>query len=535
MSAMSSTNHDEQPSVQRAESCVKSKQEASKQATSEMRRIDVDAGDGEASPKKARAAAGSVAKLRSSLSWYKKGMLVMSALLCFAWMSNAGLVVAVVLAKDTKVVDGSLKNTDGGSVSTHNQKTTYSISQDFEKNASESRRRLQAGGSVQVAAITCPVVRQAIKSIQDGDNEGAVEMALGGGFFTASVTANFYHAEVTSGTFGIERIHLDGNLDVAYAVECEEASCNVAGYKCPVLGLAVGDEGRRRLVEDEEKCLECINACPACEKLLFAESCWKRDNCREDCFSTPPCECFPSASTVTLADGITHLRMDELRHGDVIRAVTRDGKLTTDTVSFLSLANADAVGIFVRITTEDGTVVTLTPGHRLPVSEACCGTLKLANDVDVGDTIWVAASEDDAAPSPQRVAATALVEAKGKHSPVLSHGSFPLVQEACVTDTLADVPLTAQNFEATEPIITADAACTRAGVVTAFDSIGYVDLASYALPLLEPVCKAMGLCSAVRRALFSRPDGGYVQIAESYQIGNLGDDDEATTGIQVLQ
>ena len=225
--------------------------------------------------------------------------------------------------------------------------------------------------------------------------------------------------------------------------------------------------------------------------------------------------------------------MDELRHGDVIRAVTRDGKLTTDTVSFLSLANADAVATFVRITTEDGTVVTLTPGHRLPVSEACCGTLKLANDVDVGDTIWVAAGEDDAAPSPQRVAATALVEAKGKHSPVLSHGSFPLVQEACVTDTLADGPLTAQNFEATEPIITADAACTRAGVVTAFDSIGYVDLASYALPLLEPICKAMGLCSAVRRTLFG-PDGGYVQIAESYQIGDLGDDDEATTGTQVL-
>ena len=69
-------------------------------------------------------------------------------------------------------------------------------------------------------------------------------MAVGAGFFTASVTANFYHAEVTSGTFGIKRIHLDGNLDLEFAVECEEASCNVAGYKCPVLGLAVSDEGR---------------------------------------------------------------------------------------------------------------------------------------------------------------------------------------------------------------------------------------------------------------------------------------------------
>ena len=47
-----------------------------------------------------------------------------------------------------------------------------------------------------------------------------------------------------SGTFGIRRIHLDGSLDLEFAVECEEASCNVAGYKCPVLGLAVSDEGR---------------------------------------------------------------------------------------------------------------------------------------------------------------------------------------------------------------------------------------------------------------------------------------------------
>ena len=487
---------------------------------------------------------------RASSSQLWKIVLGLIAFVAVSWVGNAALMVTAVnnLTKDLKVEDGSLKNTAGGSVSTHNQKTTYSISQDFEKNASESRRRLQAGGRVQVAAVTCPVVRQAIKSIQDGDNEGVVEMAVGAGFLTASVTANFYHAEVSSGTFGIERIHLDGNLDVAYAVECEEASCNVAGYKCPVLGLAVNDEGRRRLGDPppDTECAKCIHKCrgpPPRSGSSHKDPDYHPhanydpyrghgEQCEADCNDQMSDCCFPSASTVTLADGITHLRMDELRHGDVIRAVTRDGELTTDTVSFLSLADADAIATFVRITTEDGTVVTLTPGHHLPVSEACCGTLKLAKDVDVGDTIWVAAGEDDAAPSPQRIAATALVEAKGMHSPVLSHGSFPLVQEACVTDTLADA-LTAENFEATEPIITADAACTRAGVVTAFDSIGYVDLASYALPLLEPVCKAMGLCSAVRRALFSRPDGGYVQIAESYQIGDLGDDDEATTGIQV--
>ena len=118
------------------------------------------------------------------------------------------------------------------------------------------------------------MVRQAIKSIQDGDNEGVVEMAVGAGFLTASVTANFYHAEVSSGTFGIERIHLDGNLDVAYAVECEEASCTVAGYKCPVLGLAVTDEGRRRLGAvninaNSEECDICHGRCPECPPRPF--------------------------------------------------------------------------------------------------------------------------------------------------------------------------------------------------------------------------------------------------------------------------
>jgi len=47
--------------------------------------------------------------------------------------------------------------------------------------------------------------------------------------------------------------------------------------------------------------------------------------------------------------------------------------------------------------------------------------------------------------------------------------------------------------------------------VTAFDSLGYVDLASYGVPLLEPICEAMGMCSAVRRLLLGS-GGSYVQI-----------------------
>ena len=57
----------------------------------------------------------------------------------------------------------------------------------------------------------------------------------------------------------------------------------------------------------------------------------------------------------------------------------------------------------------------------------------------------------------------------GLHSPVLTAGHFPVVD----------------------------------GVVTAFDSIGKVTLASYGLPLLEVACTATGTCALVRAALFA--------------------------------
>ena len=290
---------------------------------------------------------------------------------------------------------------------------------------------------------------------------------------------------------------LNGSHRREYVALCEDAGYNAApGREHPFEKRDVRRDG------ESMPHLEAKNGTPSQTNMPS----------RRDGESTEALTCFPSASTVTLADGVTHVRMDELRHGDAVRAVTRDGKLTTDTVSFLSLANAAAVATFVRITTEGGEVITLTPEHRLPVGKACCGTLKQAKGVERGDTIWVAARQGGAAPAPQRIAGTARVEAKGLHSPVLTHGAFPLIEEACVTDPSADVALTAENSDAMEAMaMAADAACSRAGVVTAFDSLGYVDLASYGVPLLEPICEAMGMCSAVRRALLGS-GGSYVQI-----------------------
>ena len=176
-----------------------------------------------------------------------KAVIFLGALLALSACVNFGMsFVAVELSKEVKVEDGSLKSTGGNTVATHNRKNVYTASDDFKKNETESRRRLEAGDKVQVAAMTCAAVREGIGSLEVGENEGAVKIAMLGGYiFTASVTASFYHA---GANFGIEGIHLNGNLDAEYGVECEEAKCSDTAYQCPVLGLAVTDEGWRGLI-----------------------------------------------------------------------------------------------------------------------------------------------------------------------------------------------------------------------------------------------------------------------------------------------
>ena len=138
--------------------------------------------------------------------------------------------------------------------------------------------------------------------------------------------------------------------------------------------------------------------------------------------------CFDSNSTATLANG-TVARLDMLKAGDAIFATTSDGSLTTGTLSFLSHADASARATFVVLSTADGRKLTLTPQHHVPTGPArrrstrglwpphiafplcrhapplslrhaspactvagavCCSNLKLAKDVVVGDTVYVA-------------------------------------------------------------------------------------------------------------------------------------------------
>ena len=173
--------------------------------------------------------------------------------------------------------------------------------------------------------------------------------------------------------------------------------------------------------------------------------------------------CFPSSALVTLPDG-TPLRIGTLKEGDAIVAATADGTLTTDTVSLLSIAKPEAEAhTFLTLTTVGGRSLNLTVEHHLPVGQKCCATLKQAKDVVVGETVWGVENKATAA---HTVATITKTVAKGLHSPVMTKGGFPVVN----------------------------------GVVTAWDRIESVTLASYGLlSALETTCKATRTCGLLRR------------------------------------
>ena len=160
---------------------------------------------------------------------------------------------------------------------------------------------------------------------------------------------------------------------------------------------------------------------------------------------------------VTKADG-SLVRIDTLKEGDKIVAATAGGALTTDVVSLLSIAQPEAQAkTLLTLSTAANATLTLTPEHHVPVGAECCATLKQAKDVTVGETVWTVTAGKAVATT---VTATSKAHAKGLHSPVLTHGGFPVVD----------------------------------GLVTSFDTIEKVALAKHGLAPLLAACKATGTC-----------------------------------------
>jgi len=176
--------------------------------------------------------------------------------------------------------------------------------------------------------------------------------------------------------------------------------------------------------------------------------------------------CFPSSAVVTKADG-SKVTVDTLRSGDAIVAVTANGELTTGIVSEMSIAQPEvaATTFLVLTATADKTRLvnlTVTAAHHVPVGAACCSTLKQAGEVEIGETIYTI---KNGVAAPSTVTKIAKAVKTGLHSPVLTNGHFPVIDDT----------------------------------VTAFDSATKMHLAAYALPILEPACKATGTCASLKK------------------------------------
>jgi len=167
---------------------------------------------------------------------------------------------------------------------------------------------------------------------------------------------------------------------------------------------------------------------------------------------------------VARADG-AHVRMDAVREGDVILAVTATGALTTDSISLFSLADSSAFAEFVVLHTEN-TSLALTPTHHVPVGSECCTTLKQALEVQLGETLWVVGASANELRS-HAVTNVGYERRRGLHSPLLTQGTFPVVD----------------------------------GFVTSFNSRTIVAIDGAVLPYALPMCKATGTCDLLRRSI----------------------------------
>ena len=102
-----------------------------------------------------------------------------------------------------------------------------------------------------------------------------------------------------------------------------------------------------------------------------------------------------------------------------------------------------------------------------------CIELKQAKDVSVGEKVWAVVAGKAVGTT---VTAISKAHAKGLHSPVLTHGGFPVVD----------------------------------GLVTSFDTIEKVNLAKYGLAPLLAACKATKTCDEFKE-MFLAGDRKYVE------------------------
>jgi len=99
--------------------------------------------------------------------------------------------------------------------------------------------------------------------------------------------------------------------------------------------------------------------------------------------------CFSASTQVTLANGDV-IPVNLLKHGDIVHSVNSNGEVVPS--PFLGWLHHDdnVTTTFLRITTETGNTITISPLHLLMVTDNLDKrpSMRFANTVSVGDYLW---------------------------------------------------------------------------------------------------------------------------------------------------
>ncbi|XP_012251148.2 sonic hedgehog protein A [Athalia rosae] len=135
--------------------------------------------------------------------------------------------------------------------------------------------------------------------------------------------------------------------------------------------------------------------------------------------------CFPGKSTVITEDG-TDKSMNQLRLGERIAALDSTGTMVySEVIAFLD-RSPEARRQFVRLTTESGHALTLTPSHLVPVSLKAGRTTEFASKIQIDDQILVHdfdLQDGERILRWDRVVTTSLVIEEGIYAPLTTEGT----------------------------------------------------------------------------------------------------------------
>ena len=232
-----------------------------------------------------------------------------------------------------------------------------------------------------------------------------------------------------------------GFISTLCSGDCDSTEASLCVERCSVC------------TEDDSTVDSTGNPCDTCFLCLSYLHCITDEEKKKD--KDDPC--FPGDVTVTKDTGQV-VRIDSLKAGDAILAVTHDGRRVVDRVSPLSIVNASGSDLLAIRTSGISAApwdamrppgvkrdawnamrpsgngrLHLTASHRVATGDLCCDRLVAAANLSRGDVLWMDAGDRIV---PATVSNVATERRKTSlYSPVLERGSLPLVN-AMVTSPL---------------------------------------------------------------------------------------------------